>query len=178
MNRIISMVLVLTLIMCLVPASAFADDNDSDVLDNVRYMELTWDEERVVSEQKTAESVIRFPGDGNITSGWYYLDRDVTISKRITSITGDVNLILGDTYTLKVDGLYVPPETTLTIYTENSGTGKLYSHPSTGSAIGGYDGHDNGNIEIKGGTIDASSGEHCAGIGSNDDRKTGILGLI
>ncbi len=38
----------------------------------------------------------------------------------------------------------------MTVYGQTAGTGKLYSHPSGGAAIGGISGHDYGNIVING----------------------------
>ena len=119
----------------------------------VPYVERSWNGTQVVSidQTHTAEPV---PSNGNMTSGWYYLNSNVTKNGRVESITGDVCLILGDGYTLDVKGLYVPQGSTLTIYAQSGGenAGKIYSHPSGGAAIGGYSGHDNGNIVIHGGT--------------------------
>lgn len=42
------------------------------------------------------------PSDGNLVSGWYYLNSNVTKNGRIESITGNVDLILGDGYSLDV----------------------------------------------------------------------------
>ena len=108
-----------------------------------------------------------------MTSGWYYLNSNVTKNGRVESITGDVYLILKDGCTLDVKGLYVPAGSTLTIYGQSAGTGKLYSHPSGGAGIGGYDSHDNGNIVIHGGTVEAIGHESCAGIGGNSNQTTG-----
>ena len=111
--------------------------------DGVSYVERSWNGSEVISTVKTAE-VTPVPSNGNMTSGWYYLNSNVTKNGRVESITGDVNLILGDGCTLDVKGLYVPAGSTLTIYGQSEGTGKIYSHPSGGVAIGGYSGHDNG----------------------------------
>ena len=142
----------------------------------VPYVERSWNGTQVVSTDQThtAEPV---PSNGNMTSGWYYLNSNVTKNGRVESITGDVCLILGDGYTLDVKGLYVPQGSTLTIYAQSDGenAGKIYSHPSGGAAIGGYSGHDNGNIVIHGGTIETTGYDHCAGIGSNDGKTGGAI---
>ena len=140
----------------------------------VPYVERSWNGTQVVSTDQT-HTAVPVPSNGNMTSGWYYLNSNVTKNGRVESINGDVHLILGDGYTLDVKGLYVPSGSTLFIYGQANGTGKIYSHPSGGAAIGGYSGHDNGNIEIHGGTIEATGYDHCAGIGSNDGRTTGTI---
>ena len=151
---------------------------DSQESVSVSYVEHKWNGSAVESETKTADAA-PVPSDGNMTSGWYYLNSNVTKSGRIETITGDVNLILGDGFTLDVKGLYVPVGSTLTIYGQNPDSsldnGKIYSHPSGGAAIGGYSGHDNGSIVIHGGNIVANGYDHCAGIGSNDGRTGGSI---
>ncbi len=142
--------------------------------DLISYVKRSWDGSQVVSETAYVDAV-PVPSNGNMTGGWYYLDGNVTKNGRVESITGNVNLILTDGCTLDVKGLYVPPNTTLTVYGQSGETGKLYSHPSGGAGIGGYSGHDNGNIVIHGGTIDAYGYDHCAGIGSNDGQTGGDI---
>ena len=142
---------------------------------SVSFVERSWDGTKVTSETKTHDAVA-VPADGGMTSGWYYLNSNVTKNGRIESISGDVNLILGDGCTLDVKGLYVPAGSTLTIYGQSADTGKIYSHPDGGgAAIGGYSQHDNGNIVIHGGTIEANGDGHCAGIGSNDGCAGGSI---
>ena len=46
---------------------------------------------------------------------------------------------------------------------------------SAGAGIGGYSGHDSGNIVIQGGVIQATGADHCAGIGSNDGCTGGTI---
>ncbi len=139
----------------------------------VSFVKCSWDGSQVVSED-ASEQASPVPSDGNMTGGWYYLNSNVTVNGRI-SLTGDTNLILGDGCKLEVKGLYIPQGKTLTIYGQTNGTGKLVSKPSGGAAIGGYSGHDNGNIVIHGGTIEAKGYDHCAGIGSNDGRTGGAI---
>ena len=137
---------------------------------SVSYYERSWDGSAVVSTQKTEEAV-PVPSDGSMTSGWYYLDSNVTVDGRI-SLAGDTNLILRNGYTLDVKGIYVPQGSTLTIYGQNEDAGKINSHPSGGAAIGAYSGHEGGNVVIHGGIITAKGASHCAGIGSNDGNGT------
>ena len=149
--------------------------SDFDALteaDNVTssYIELTYNGSEVVSTVKTQDATL-VPSNGAMTEGWYYLGSNVTKNGRI-ELTGTVHLILGDGYTLDTKGIYVPKGSTLYVYGQSAGTGKIYSHPSGGSAIGGFEGHDNGSIEIHGGVIEATGAKNCAGIGSNSGRST------
>ena len=114
-------------------------------------------------QYKRYNNVTPVPADGKMTSGWYYLNSNVTVNGRV-NLTGDTNLILGDGYTLTVDGLYIPAGKTLTIYGQ-TGTGTINSDPSSGAAIGGVSGQDSGNIVIHSGTVIANGGGDCAGIG-------------
>ncbi len=160
---LVTLLILAVLCLCASAASALTVPESAD------YVERSWNGTQVVSETKTTTAV-PVPSNGNMTSGWYILNSNVTKNGRIESITGDVHLILGDGCTLDVKGLYVPAGTTLTIYGQSAGTGRLYSHPSGGAAIGGYKDHDNGRIVIHGGIIDAYGYDNCAGIGSNSGR--------
>ena len=160
---LVALLILAVLCLCASAASALT------VPESAPYVERSWNGTQVVSETKTVTAV-PVPSNGNMTSGWYILNSNVTKSGRVESITGDVHLILGDGYSLDVKGLYVPAGTTLTIYGQSAGTGRLYSHPSGGAAIGGYKDHDNGRIVIHGGIIDAYGYDNCAGIGSNSGR--------
>ena len=160
--------LLLCAVLALCVGAALADGTVE-----VSYVRRIWNGTAVVSETKTAEAV-PVPADGQMTSGWYILDSNVTVDGRIL-LTGDVNLILGDGYTLDVKGLYVPFGSTLIIRGQSEDTGRLYSHPSGGAAIGGYSGHDSGNIVIGGGTVEAYGYNNCAGIGTNDGRTGGMI---
>ena len=119
---IMSLSLCAALLLCFVPMSAQAAGEAS-----VNYIERSWNGTEVVSETKTMQAQ-PVPSNGNMTSGWYYLNGDVTNNGRVETITGDVCLILCDGYTLDVKGLYIPAGSTLTIYGQTAGTGKIYSH--------------------------------------------------
>ncbi len=138
---------------------------------SVTYYVRSWDGTKIVVTSVT-EDLTPLPQSSTISAGKYFLDRNVTVNGRV-SLEGNTELILGDGFTYDVKGLYIPSGKTLTIYGQLDGTGKIYSHPGNGAAIGGYDGHDNGSIVIHGGTIQATGANHCAGIGSNDDQTTG-----
>ena len=142
------------LLLCALLALGLCTASADGEISDVSYVDHVWNGSAIVTEAKTHDAV-PVPSDGNMTSGWYYLNSDVVVNGRIETITGDVNLILGDGCTLNVKGLYVPAGKTLTVYGQIAGTGKIYSHPEKnqgGAGIGGYKDHDNGNIVIHGGT--------------------------
>ena len=102
-----------------------------------------------------------------LTDGWYVVNRDVTINERIT-INGKVNLILSDGKTLTVPkGIALMDANELHIYGQKGGTGNLIAGPSdAGNAgIGGNLHWDCGTLEVNGGNVTATAGEHAAGIG-------------
>ena len=146
----------------------------------IKYVDHSWDDSAgtlTTSINDSISGTMVFPRKGNTTlpGGWYYVNDNITISSRL-SLEGDTRLILGDGFTLTVNGLYIPKGKTLYIYGQEEGTGKLVSKPNDGgSGIGGYSGHSNGNIIIHGGVIEATGDDHCAGIGSNDDQTTGKI---
>ena len=144
--------------------------------DTVTYITRSWNSTAVNSTEATRNDVIPFPESQEIAPGWYYVNRNLTINGRVC-LQGDTQIILGDGFTLNVKGLYIPSECTLTIYAQSNGenAGKLISKPSGGAAIGGYSGHDNGNIVIHGGTVQATGASHCAGIGTNDGKTGGSI---
>ncbi len=145
-------------------------DDSGELVRNVSYRELSWNGKEIETADKTHDAYA-VPSNGAMTSGWYYLNSDVTVDGR-AYITGDTCLILGDGKKLDVEGFYVPKGYTLTVYAQSAGTGRIYSRPSGGAGIGAYSGHKGGNIVIHGGYIDSKGHDHCAGIGSNDeDRK-------
>ena len=150
-----------------------------DASASVTYIERSWDSdaEKVISETKPAEGAIPVPSDGKMTSGWYYLDRNVTVSSRIF-LEGDTHLILCDGCELDVKGIYVPKGSTFSVYAQSDGNhaGKIDSHPSGGGAgIGATrDNHPGGNVVIHGGNIESKGDDHCAGIGGNDGNETDV----
>ena len=138
------------------------------------YYERGWDGHSVKTWQRTTDdSTVSFPMNTTIEPGWYCLDRNITVDGRV-SLTGDTHLVLRDDCTLDVKGLYIPQGSTLYVYGGAYGTGRIYSHPSTGAGIGAYAGHKGGNLVVHGGTIEAVGGENCAGIGGNSGQLTDI----
>ena len=113
----------------------------------------------------------------DVTDGWYVVSGDVTILNRVT-VTGNVNLILADGYSLTVNGgINVGEDNSLTIYGQSGGTGALIA-TSTGyydAGIGGTFNVGGGIITINGGTVTASSSNFGAGIGGGGGGKGGII---
>ena len=159
----------LTAGVSLLPAKA------EGTLDGVSFVRRSWNGSSVVSENDERDGVTPVPADGAMESGWYYLNSNVTVNGRI-NLTGDTWLILGDGYKLDVKGIFIPWGKTLTIYGQSGGTGKIYSHPTSGgAAIGGKSGENSGSVVIHGGVIEAYGDTNCAGIGTNDDKKGGKI---
>ena len=145
------------------------------IAEGVSYYVRGWNGSEVTKEEKfTDDGVFALPESKDLAAGTYYLNRNVTIDGR-ASLKGDTELIRGDGFTLDVKGLYIPDGSKLTIYGQAEDSGRIYSHPSGGAAIGGYSKHDNGKIVIHGGNITATGYDHCAGIGSNDGRSGGDI---
>lgn len=109
------------------------------------------------------------------SEAWYVLLKDISLSGRL-NIQGNVNLILADGFNLNVlkGGICVPAGSSLTIYGQNAGTGKLTAKGSSDLAgIGGSDGDGSyGTITINGGTIEATGGSRGAGIGGGNNNTT------
>ena len=146
--------------------------------DPVSYIDENGKEQSCLAytELKTGELPSGCSGWDNLPGGWYVVNSNVTVDGRI-NLTGDTNLILGDGYTLDVKGIYIPQGSMLTIYAQSDGetAGKIVSRPTSGAAIGGKTGYDNGNIVIYGGIIEATGADHCTGIGSNDGQTGGTI---
>ena len=127
----------------------------------------------VPAKDVTGETVL-FDG------GWYAVAGEVTVSERINT-SGDVNLILCDGATLTAQkGIGVPAGSSLTIWSQEGGSGALVSngYGDFTAGIGGTgDGGTTGDITINGGVINATGRNSCgAGIGTAGN--SGIQGTI
>ena len=101
--------------------------------------------------------------------GWYIVYDNVTIADRIT-VSGTVNLILGDNATLTASkGITVGSDATFNVYaqsTDEATMGALVASTeanSNNAAIGGVQGTNFGSIIINGGKITATTNNACAG---------------
>lgn len=125
-----------------------------------------------------SETATEITGPAVLTSGWYYVTGTHIFDESI-AITGDVKIILADDCDLTArggTGILVPLGSSLTIYSQSNGTGRLTASGSGGGAgIGGgnYDGHFSwdgsfhapsenlnaaGSVTINGGIITATGG--------------------
>lgn len=109
-----------------------------------------------------------------LESGWYVLNSDVTFSDRIT-ISGTVNLILADGYTLTASqGVNVGKGNTLSIYGQSADTGAIRATGNENrSGIGGGACQSSGTIIIYGGSVTANGGTNAAGIGGGCEGSGG-----
>ena len=119
------------------------------------------------------------PVDKNTASwsnGWYFVNDSITINSYQASVSGTVNLILGDGATLTAEkGISVVSSYTLNVFVQSHGTstGKLIStgadgQAGIGSAAPRYSSSNpsaGGTVNIYGGDITAIGGKGAAGIG-------------
>ena len=126
---------------------------------------------------RTADAMA-YGGDAlRLPSGWYYFEGDIAIDSRLY-IDGDVNIILCDHANIKIPkGVAVNSPSSLTIYGQNIGSGKLtVTSPDMSCAGIGSDGFkDAGLITINGGTLDVTSGNSGAGIGSGNGASATVI---
>ena len=131
------------------------------------YQEASWNGSEVTYTGKTENCTSVESSTEAVTwnAGWYVVSGTVTISEPIT-VTGAVNLILGDGCTLNAEkGIVVTTGNSLTIYAQSGGTGTLNATGTTDSsnnASAGIGGSttifDSGSITIHGGVINATGG--------------------
>jgi len=125
---------------------------------------------------------------GTLTAGWYLIEPGVTINHSgAITVSGDVNLILGDGSSLTVTGysgnagISVIVGNCLTIYAQSVGTGTLTANGGGGAAgVGGGSGGAGGTVVINGGVVTAIGGTVTAtggaGSGSSGGGGAGIGG--
>jgi hypothetical protein len=130
-------------------------------------------------DTQTATSVTPVAADtATLATGWYVVNSNVTCDATII-VSGDVNLILSDGFTLTVTGssdnagINVSAGNSLTIYGQAGGTGTVIAQGgANGAGIGGGKAQSGGSITINGGTVTATGGTGGAGIGGG----TGLIG--
>ncbi len=147
---------------------------------NVDYITNTWDGQKIVQGNDTAKCLML--GDdykpSELTGGWYALGEDVTITDRI-KISGDVQLILTDGFTLNAKkGINLPESSTLSIYGQSGGTGKLNAESGNKTAIGGEDEESCGTLNVYGGQVSAESQGTAIGGGGSTDGTGGNGGTV
>ena len=111
--------------------------------------------------------------------GWYVVDANVTLGSDATiRVTGDVKLLLCDGVTLTVgNGIYIKKGSSLSIYGQSGGTGKLVSKPDHGPGIGGMADTVGGSLYIHGGVIEVQGGPNAAGIGGGN-HESGYQNIV
>ena len=133
--------------------------------------------------KRVADNIAKLTGEETVLhSGWYLLDNNISYSNSL-KISGDVNIVLADGYTLNArcqtneNGKcnYSPlyGDGNLTIYGQSKQTGKIVTSTS------GYN-HtfDVANVTVNGGTIAASASSTSAAYGINAQNLTVNRGSI
>ena len=147
---------------------------------DVDYVNNRWDGQKVVQSIETAICV-KLNKDylpSELTSGWYALGEDVVINDRI-KISGNVQLILTDGCTLNAQkGINLPESSTLSIYGQSGGTGKLNADSDNKTAIGGEDEENCGTLNVYGGQVSAESSGTAIGGGFSTSKTAGNGGTV
>ena len=140
--------------------------------DSVEYVERSVDANgNVVSQTRTATKYTQVTSTTKNwqDSNWYCAMGKISINSKVT-VSGDVHLILKKGCTLTAtEGIHVREGSSLTIYGQPDGDGKLIATGYSGQAgIGGSNGDPHNapiTITIHGGNIQATGGGGGAGIG-------------
>ena len=195
-KRILSALLAVVMVVGLMPGAAFADGAENAETKTITQTNTTatmtvsltvpekepvayldWDDtqKKLVSATTGTDYLYVTSDMKTWTSGWYVVDKDVTIAERIT-VTGDVNLILTDGAKLTANaGITVTgANNSLTIYGQSGDAGALIANGAGNQAgIGGTQGVAGGTVTINGGNITATSAYGGAGIGGGGDGGAG-----
>ena len=177
MKKLLAALMCTALMMALLPLAAYAADGDITYLDENGATQTT--------EGLTVTPITA--GTASLTSGWYVVDSNVTRNGTIT-VSGNVNLILMDGFTLSVTGspdnagMRVSPGNSLSIYGQAGGIGTLTTQGGpNGAGIGSgkytTSGSPCGTININGGTVNATGGSSGAGIGGGLRGSGGTITL-
>ncbi len=114
---------------------------------------------------------------------WFALRSNKTV--QYLPVKGNINLVLCDNQYLRSEGgLYIYPNSSLTIWCQKSGTGQLFAYgdtPGSASPFEHYNGapgievDKRGTLVINGGIITAEAGIAAAGIGSRQGQTSGAI---
>ena len=136
------------------------------------------------SRHVVADYVEVTSGTATLENGKWYVVKGSNVSRGTISVNGAANLILADGAKLTVTGtdsghhaaLEVPSSSTLAIYGQGEGTGKLVANGAyCGAGIGGAEGQACGAVRICGGTIEAKGNQSSAGIGGGNMAAFGTV---
>lgn len=147
---------------------------------SVSYQAATLSNNKPVYSTKTATATVidaaYLTSVGNKIQNGTYVLQTLSYNQRIEITSGaSVSFIIPDGVVFSVQGIRLPPNATLTIYSQAQGTGKLIASAySIYAGIGGgaYIGNENyileggGNLVVHGGVIEASA-TYGAGIGAS-----------
>ncbi len=152
----------------------------ANITADYEYCKYDWDGSKLTSSTETANCTTLddsyFPTA--LSDGWYAVKGDVTVSDRIT-INGDVHLILTDGFTLNAKrGINLPENSTLSIYGQSGGTGKLNAESGNKTAIGGEDEESCGTLNVYGGQVSAESSGTAIGGGKSAIKTAGNGGTV
>ena len=163
LKKSVSILLVMTMIVSLFTIIPF----EVGAASGVQYIERSWDEtnKKVIDTEKTCTSYTLLANRSSDTlySGWYVVDRDMTINSRLYVDDYDpVNIILCDGATLTCPkGIQISYYSRLNIYGQSGNSGKLVIHPESSSESPGNSHaliEATGVFNFYGGTLEAKCG--------------------
>jgi uncharacterized repeat protein (TIGR02543 family) len=172
MKRLLSFILAFAVALSLLPALGLT----AKAAETISYIDENGD------PQTRADPTLITSGTTTLIAGWYYVSGTVSIGGTLT-ITGDVKIILTDDSHLQVTsttadaGINVSSGSSLSIYAQSGGTGRLTAAAGGewgGAGIGGGRYGSGGTVTINGGTITAT-GDHGAGIGGGYQGNGGAV---
>ena len=154
----------------------------AEAASGVAYVYRYWDSDAKALKEETrycydywsisgnSEDDTSFEGKTGEDKRWHVADVSKTFNYRVT-VTDNVAILLCDGVTLTFnDGIHLASGSTLEIYCQSGGTGKLIANADTdyNAAIGGNSGETGGTVRIYGGSVTANAYDHganSAGIG-------------
>lgn len=173
-KKILVIMLAIVMIMTFIPVLAMT----ASAAEAVTYVDRYWDEETktVVSTTKSVSDYTVVTSGTSLYTGWCVVNSSVVFSDIV--YFQDAYLILVDGVTLtapKIAFSFAAESTTssLTVYGQTSGTGKIILTPTDGCALKILE---NAHLIVNGGVIEATSGLYGAGIG--DDNTSTKLGKL
>ena len=162
------------------PVQPEDDGGNSGTSGNITYISRSWDGTKVVDKEVTvkakwlnkiqiAKGYSRYMGEKSEEGEYWYVTGNHTIEGGIELENyHTLNLILCDDATLRVKYIQIRDLSTLRIFGQKRGTGKLLiEDPGDRHCAIGNGGANFGTIEIHGGQITAKGGEKCAAIGES-----------
>ena len=162
------------------PVQPEDDGGNSGKSGNITYISRSWDGTKVVDKEVTVKAKwlnaiqipkgdSRYMGEKSEEGEYWYVTGNHTIEGGIELENyHTLNLILCDDATLRVKYIQIRDLSTLRIFGQKRGTGKLLiEDPGDGHCAIGNGGANFGTIEIHGGQITAKGGEKCAAIGES-----------